>query len=109
MMQEAYMFEPLTWLEASVFFLALPLFKPGETAKWNALAIDRWQKYTETRHQLFSCTQSCAEPSNFATNSDFAQSTDFAFKGPSCARLDLMTKPAAPCMMPYFCECTVAC
>merc|ERR1711957_724736 len=50
---EAYMFEPLTWLEACIFFLALPMFKVEDTARWNALAIDRWTKYMETRHKLW--------------------------------------------------------
>merc|ERR1712232_29647 len=50
---ETYQFEPLTWLEACVFFLTLPLFKPREIQRWNALAIDRWDKYQGTKWRLF--------------------------------------------------------
>eukprot|EP00929_Paragymnodinium_shiwhaense_P079535 TRINITY_DN4142_c0_g1_i1.p1 TRINITY_DN4142_c0_g1~~TRINITY_DN4142_c0_g1_i1.p1 ORF type:complete len:705 (+),score=190.93 TRINITY_DN4142_c0_g1_i1:57-2171(+) len=53
LVEEAYMFEPLTWLEAAVFFLALPLFKGEDTDKWNNLAIDRWEKFLQTKHKLF--------------------------------------------------------
>lgn len=49
---EAEMFEPLTWLEASCFFLAMPQFKPEETSTWHRLAVDRWNKYQETKHML---------------------------------------------------------
>jgi len=49
---EAYMFEPLTWLEASVFFLALPLFKKEDTSKWEMLAVDRWEKFMQTKCRL---------------------------------------------------------
>lgn len=49
---ETKMFEPLTWLEAACFFLALPQFTPQETARWNSLALDRWQKYEATKHLL---------------------------------------------------------
>lgn len=52
LLAEAHMFEPLTWLEAAVFFLTLPQFKPS-AGKWNELALDRWQKYCETKHHLF--------------------------------------------------------
>lgn len=45
-------FEPLTWLEACIFFLALPEFKPDELSRWQALAVDRWEKYQKTRHHL---------------------------------------------------------
>jgi thiamine kinase-like enzyme len=51
-LDEAKMFEPLTWLEAACFFLALPQFKPQETSKWHALATDRWDKYQATRSML---------------------------------------------------------
>jgi 3-dehydroquinate synthase/2-deoxy-scyllo-inosose synthase len=52
LLQEARMFEPLTWLEAACFFLALPQFKPQETSKWHALAMERWEKYQATRSVL---------------------------------------------------------
>jgi len=54
LMTEARAFEPLTWLEAAVFFLALPQFKPQETARWHSLAVDRWAKFEETKGQLES-------------------------------------------------------
>jgi thiamine kinase-like enzyme len=54
LLAEAKMFEPLTWLEASCFFLAMPQFKPAETNTWHALAVDRWNKYEETKHLLFA-------------------------------------------------------
>lgn len=50
--EEARAFLPLTWLEAGIFFLTLPHFKPDETARWNKLALDRWRKYMETRNLL---------------------------------------------------------
>lgn len=56
LLEEALMFEPLTWLEAAIFFLAMPLFKPSETARWNALAVDRWNKYISTKNKLFTCS-----------------------------------------------------
>lgn len=52
LMQEARLFEPLTWLEACCFFLALPQFKSKEISRWNALALDRWSKYVETKQIL---------------------------------------------------------
>lgn len=51
--EEVRLFEPLTWLEAAVFFLALMHFKTDETTRWRSLAVHRWQKYEETKHQLF--------------------------------------------------------
>merc|ERR1712051_676826 len=46
---ETKMFEPLTWLEAACFFLAMPHLKPEQTSRWNALALDRWAKYQATK------------------------------------------------------------
>merc|ERR1719210_1010819 len=47
---EVFMFEPLTWLEASIFFIVLPMFDRGlDTDQWKVLALDRWNKYTETK------------------------------------------------------------
>jgi len=51
-MEETKFFECLTWLEAACFFLALPQFKPKETSRWNALALDRWEKYEATKAML---------------------------------------------------------
>lgn len=53
LLAEIHLFEPLTWLEAAIFFLTLPQFKPQETERWHALAVDRWAKYTSTRSKLF--------------------------------------------------------
>mmetsp|Transcript_26051 Transcript_26051/g.81787 ORF Transcript_26051/g.81787 Transcript_26051/m.81787 type:complete len:236 (+) Transcript_26051:1-708(+) len=52
LMQEARTFEPFTWLEAAIFFLTLPQFKPEETARWHRLAADRWAKFEEARGRL---------------------------------------------------------
>jgi thiamine kinase-like enzyme len=52
LLAETQSFEPLTWLEAAIFFLTLPQFKPSETRRWNELAIDRWTKFVETRHKI---------------------------------------------------------
>lgn len=60
LVEETLRFEPLTWLEAAVFFLTLPQFKPDETSRWNALALDRWTKFEETRHKLASSAPSPA-------------------------------------------------
>jgi thiamine kinase-like enzyme len=51
-MEETRIFEPLTWLEACCFFLALPQFKPQDTSRWNSLALDRWDKYLATKAVL---------------------------------------------------------
>lgn len=52
LMKDVRAFEPLTWLEAAVFFLTLPQFKPEETARWHSLAIDRWTKFEESKSRL---------------------------------------------------------
>lgn len=49
---EARQFEPLTWLEAAVFFVALPEFRPDAVQRWDQLAGERWAKFEETRHLL---------------------------------------------------------
>lgn len=54
LLAETQSFEPLTWLEAAVFFLTLPQFKPSETSRWNDLAVDRWTKFVQTKHKLSS-------------------------------------------------------
>merc|ERR1711933_233326 len=53
LMAEIRLFEPLTWLEACIFFLILPQFKPERTAEWAELAKDRWTKYQESGQTLF--------------------------------------------------------
>lgn len=52
MLRETLAFEPLTWLEAFVFFLALPKYKPEDVAKWQRLAEHRWEMYQQTRYRL---------------------------------------------------------
>jgi len=54
LMAEMRLFEPLTWLEACIFFLILPQFKPEGAAEWADLAKDRWAKYQVSRAKLFS-------------------------------------------------------
>eukprot|EP00928_Gymnodinium_smaydae_P080458 TRINITY_DN64146_c0_g1_i1.p1 TRINITY_DN64146_c0_g1~~TRINITY_DN64146_c0_g1_i1.p1 ORF type:complete len:729 (+),score=100.22 TRINITY_DN64146_c0_g1_i1:83-2269(+) len=52
LVKEVRMFEPLTWLEASIFFLVMPQFKPEGAARWNELAIHRWKKFEATKSLL---------------------------------------------------------
>jgi thiamine kinase-like enzyme len=52
LMRETKLFECLTWLEALCFFLALPQFRPAQASRWNDLALDRWEKYEDTKHML---------------------------------------------------------
>mmetsp|Transcript_12431 Transcript_12431/g.27651 ORF Transcript_12431/g.27651 Transcript_12431/m.27651 type:complete len:321 (+) Transcript_12431:98-1060(+) len=53
--QESKLFEPLTWLEAAVFFVsALPMMTNIDVAAWNELAVHRWKKFEETKHLLRS-------------------------------------------------------
>jgi len=54
--KETKIFECLTWLEAACFFLALPQFKPHDTDRWNALALDRWEKYLATKDSLLGAS-----------------------------------------------------
>eukprot|EP00927_Polykrikos_kofoidii_P056660 TRINITY_DN50746_c0_g1_i1.p1 TRINITY_DN50746_c0_g1~~TRINITY_DN50746_c0_g1_i1.p1 ORF type:complete len:433 (+),score=61.13 TRINITY_DN50746_c0_g1_i1:95-1393(+) len=57
LLSEARLFEPLTWLEAAVFFLVIPQYKPEETPRWHSLAVDRWEKYEQSRCRLMdSCS-----------------------------------------------------
>lgn len=53
LLQETLIFEPLTWLEAFAFFLALPQFKTEDLQKWQSLAEHRWKMYQSTKHKLF--------------------------------------------------------
>lgn len=53
MFKEVARFEALTWLEAAVFFLTLPQFKPCESSRWHSLAVHRWNKFQETKSTLF--------------------------------------------------------
>ncbi|CAE7752295.1 unnamed protein product, partial [Symbiodinium sp. CCMP2456] len=54
LVEETKAFEPLTWLEAFIFFLALIPYKPTELKKWQGLAQHRWQMYQQTRHKLIT-------------------------------------------------------
>lgn len=54
LVEETKAFEPLTWLEAFIFFLALIPYKPAELKKWQGLAQHRWQMYQQTRHKLIT-------------------------------------------------------
>ncbi|CAE8581104.1 unnamed protein product [Polarella glacialis] len=58
LLQETQVFEPLTWLEAFVFFLALPQFKSDELPRWHKLAEHRWSMYQESRARLFEMRHS---------------------------------------------------
>ncbi|CAK9024887.1 Probable ethanolamine kinase (Protein EMBRYO DEFECTIVE 1187) [Durusdinium trenchii] len=52
LLRETLVFEPLTWLEAFVFFLALPQYKLEDLPKWQQLAEHRWEMYQQTRYRL---------------------------------------------------------
>jgi len=54
LLRETWIFLPLTWLEAFVFFLALAQYKPEQLSKWHDLARHRWMLYQQTRDKLFS-------------------------------------------------------
>jgi len=45
---EAYVAEPLTWLEAAVFFFFATSVDPSQTAKLQPLALQRWERYLAT-------------------------------------------------------------
>ena len=47
---ETAAFEPLSWLEAAVFFFFAIREFPEEAHRWEALAAHRWGKYLESRH-----------------------------------------------------------
>ena len=40
--------EPLTWLEAAVFFFFAIAEYPSEAYRWEALATQRWERYLQT-------------------------------------------------------------
>ena len=44
--------EPLTWLEAAVFFLFAIAEYPAEASTWEPLARQRWESYLESAHIL---------------------------------------------------------
>lgn len=47
---EVLMFEPITWLEASLFFVFANALDPSD--EWERLALDRWRHFEATRHKL---------------------------------------------------------
>ena len=42
---ETYAAEPLTWLEAAIFFLFAGAEYPSEAERWAPLALNRWERY----------------------------------------------------------------
>ena len=52
LLEEVYLFEPLTWLEAAVFFLFAITEDPEHADDWAALARHRWEQYELTRDAL---------------------------------------------------------
>eukprot|EP00308_Calcidiscus_leptoporus_P004250 CAMPEP_0119361996 /NCGR_PEP_ID=MMETSP1334-20130426/9186_1 /TAXON_ID=127549 /ORGANISM="Calcidiscus leptoporus, Strain RCC1130" /LENGTH=511 /DNA_ID=CAMNT_0007377147 /DNA_START=84 /DNA_END=1619 /DNA_ORIENTATION=- len=51
---ETLAFEPLTWLEAAVFFFFAMATYPSKAHEWRPLAIDRWKCYLASAH-LVDC------------------------------------------------------
>jgi len=47
---ETAAFEPLSWLEAAVFFFFAIREFPEEAHRWEELAAHRWSKYLDSRH-----------------------------------------------------------
>ena len=47
---ESYAAEPLTWLEAAIFFLFACAEYPAEAERWAPLAEQRWQRYLVSAH-----------------------------------------------------------
>ena len=45
---ETKLFEPLTWLEAAIFFAFAAVKLPENSDEWIGLAKDRWAAYEET-------------------------------------------------------------
>lgn len=49
---EAAASEPLTWLEAAVFFWFATVEYPSQANEWGPLALDRWNNYLATAHKI---------------------------------------------------------
>ena len=47
---QALAFEPLTWLEAAVFFFFAMATYPAKAHEWQPLALDRWESYLASAH-----------------------------------------------------------
>jgi len=52
MLEEAYLFESLTWLEAAIFFLYAIQEDPDNSDQWADLARHQWTKYQDTRENF---------------------------------------------------------
>lgn len=52
LMSEVLLFEPLTWLEASIFFLFALTEDEAHSDKWTALACHRWRNYEKSKHRI---------------------------------------------------------
>ena len=50
LLAETYAAEPLTWLEAAIFFLFACAEYPAEAERWAPLAEQRWQRYLVSAH-----------------------------------------------------------
>ena len=51
---EMELFEPLTWLEAGIFFLFAARGDPSDQDKWVALALDRLGHYARSKDAFWS-------------------------------------------------------
>ena len=45
LLAETYAAEPLTWLEAAIFFLFAISVYPSQSDDWAPLALQRWERY----------------------------------------------------------------
>lgn len=51
---EMKLFEPLTWLEAGVFFLFAAKGDPSDVEKWSKLALDRLENYKKSKASFYA-------------------------------------------------------
>jgi hypothetical protein len=61
LLSEVLLFEPLTWLEASIFFLFAMTEDEAHAEKWTALAKHRWENYEKSRHKVDTFAQQLAK------------------------------------------------
>ncbi|GAB5355982.1 hypothetical protein AAMO2058_000251900 [Amorphochlora amoebiformis] len=52
LMRECEMLEPLTWLEAVVFFALVLHIKPDQETEWVSLGRSRWQNYLKAKQKM---------------------------------------------------------
>jgi len=52
LLAEVLLFEPLTWLEASIFFLFALTEDEEHQQKWSDLAIHRWDNYMKSKNKI---------------------------------------------------------